>query len=76
MLTETSIGPIKSGEYIYIFYSHIANKDQNIQFLYHPTNDYQTNEDRVIINAPGTALSDKGSNYLLTSAFSYKEVNN
>lgn len=76
MLTGSPIGPIKSGEYIYVFYSHIANKDQNIQFLYHPTNSYQTNEDRVIINAPSSPLSDKGSNYLLTSAFSYKEVGN
>lgn len=73
MLTGQTIGPIKSGSYIYVFYSHIANKEQNIQFLYHPSDNYEINEDRVIINAPSSSLSDKGSNYLLTSSFSYSE---
>jgi hypothetical protein len=30
MLTGRKIGPIQSGQYIYVFYSHLANKDRSI----------------------------------------------
>jgi hypothetical protein len=70
MLTGEKIDLIQSGEYIYIFYSHLANMDQSIQFLYNK-NGYIINDDRVITNAPAYEYSDKGSNYLLDQNFDY-----
>lgn len=70
MLTGESSDLIQGGQYIYVFYSQLANKEPNLQFLYNKEG-YIINEDRVIINAPASEISDKGSNYLLDQSFSY-----
>lgn len=74
MLTGESSGTISAGKYIYVFYSHFANMDQKIQFLYRADGKYETNEDRVIINAPSSSITDKGSNYLLSTSVTYTET--
>ena len=73
MLTGESSPVIQAGKYIYIFYSHLINKDPSIQFLY-TKDEYKINDDRVITNAPASSTSEKGSNYLLNQSFSYTET--
>ena len=52
---------ITSGKTIYGFYSCITEKNPYFQFLYHATNGYEVDDDRIVLNAPS------GSNYYINN---------
>lgn len=54
---------ISPGQQIYIFYSSFKNKENPIQFLYNPTNQYITDDGGFILNSPNWKANINISNF-------------